>query len=89
MNALAEQIDVSNQNIAIAEAQLRGAAPLSTWRAALFSTIAGRVTLIGSRLSLNRAGVSDNARRPHAPTIYCPPLRRPTRPMSGDGFAAM
>ena len=62
LNALAEQIDVSNQNIAIAEAQLRGArAAINVARAALFPTVTGRVTLIGSRLSLNRAGVSDNA----------------------------
>ena len=37
LNALAEQIDVSNQNIAIAEAQLRGArAAINVARAALF-----------------------------------------------------
>ena len=48
-------------DIAIAEA-LRGArAAINVARAALFPTITGRVTLIGSRLSLNRAGVSDDA----------------------------
>jgi NodT family efflux transporter outer membrane factor (OMF) lipoprotein len=62
LNGLVEQIDVSNQNIAVAEAQLRGArAAVNVARAALWPTITGRVTLIGSRLSLNRAGVSDDA----------------------------
>jgi NodT family efflux transporter outer membrane factor (OMF) lipoprotein len=62
LNALAEQIDVSNQNIALAEAQLRNArAAINVARAALFPTIIGRAVLAGSRPSLNRAGVSDNA----------------------------
>jgi outer membrane protein TolC len=62
LNGLVEQIDVSNQNIAVAEAQLRGArAAINVARAALWPTVSGRVTLLGSRPSLNRAGVSDNA----------------------------
>jgi NodT family efflux transporter outer membrane factor (OMF) lipoprotein len=62
LNALVEQIDVSNQTIVIAEARLRSArAAINVARAALFPTIAGRVTLTGSRPSLNRAGAGENA----------------------------
>ncbi|HEY7490684.1 MAG TPA: efflux transporter outer membrane subunit [Candidatus Tectomicrobia bacterium] len=62
LNALAEQINVSNQTLAIAEAQLRGArAAVNVARAALFPTITGRITLAGSRQSLHRTGASDNA----------------------------
>ena len=62
LNALAEQIEVSNQNIAVAEAQLRSArAAINVTRAALFPTVTGRVTLAGSRPSLSRAGAGQNA----------------------------
>jgi outer membrane protein TolC len=61
LNALTEQIDVSNQNIALAEAQLRSArAAINVARAALFPTITGRAALAGSRPSQNRAGAGNN-----------------------------
>src|SRR5262249_13865453 len=42
LNALEEQVDVSNQTLAVAEAQLRGArAAIGVARAALFPTVAG------------------------------------------------
>jgi NodT family efflux transporter outer membrane factor (OMF) lipoprotein len=67
LNALAEQINVSNQNIAVAEAQLRGArAAINVARAALLPTITGRVTLTGSRPSLNRPGVQNASEAPRA-----------------------
>ena len=64
LNALAEQIDVSNQNIALAEAQLRSArAAINVARAALFPTIIGRAALVGSRPSLNRAATPPPPKR--------------------------
>jgi NodT family efflux transporter outer membrane factor (OMF) lipoprotein len=67
LNALAEQINVSNQNIAVAEAQLRGArAAINVARAALLPTITGRVTLTGARPSLNRPGVQNASEVPRA-----------------------
>jgi NodT family efflux transporter outer membrane factor (OMF) lipoprotein len=62
LNILAEQVDVSNQNIATAEARLRGAlATIRVARAALFPTITGTATAAGSRQSENRASSGSGA----------------------------
>ena len=56
LNALAEQVNVANQNIAAAEARLRGArASVRVARAALFPTVTGGVEISGMRQSANRA----------------------------------
>src|SRR5712691_2155794 len=60
LNALEEQVDVSNQTLAVAEAQLRGArAAIGVARAPLFPTVTGTATVTGSRQSLNRPGASN------------------------------
>jgi len=62
LNALEEQIDVSNQNLVVAEAQLRSArAAITVARASLFPTVTGNAAVVGARQSLNRSGASDNA----------------------------
>jgi NodT family efflux transporter outer membrane factor (OMF) lipoprotein len=62
LNALQEQIDVSNQTLAVAEAQLRAArATINVARASLFPTVTGTVTATGSRPSLNRSGSGTNS----------------------------
>lgn len=62
LNALQEQIDVSNQTLAAAEAQLRAArATINVARAALYPTVTGTATATGSRPSLNRAGSGSGA----------------------------
>jgi NodT family efflux transporter outer membrane factor (OMF) lipoprotein len=61
LNALEEQVEVSNQTLAVAEAQLRGArAAIGVARAALFPTVTGTASVTGARQSLNRAGASSN-----------------------------
>jgi len=61
LNALEEQVDVSNQTLAVAEAQLRGArAAIGVARAALFPTVTGTASVTGARQSLNRSGASSN-----------------------------
>jgi NodT family efflux transporter outer membrane factor (OMF) lipoprotein len=60
LNALQEQVDVSNQTLAVAEAQLRGArAAVSVARAALFPIVTAGASVSGARQSLNRPGVSN------------------------------
>jgi NodT family efflux transporter outer membrane factor (OMF) lipoprotein len=60
LNALEEQVDVSNQTLAVAEAQLRGArAAVSVARAALFPTVTAGASISGARQSLNRPGASN------------------------------
>ena len=60
LNALEEQVDISNQTLAVAEAQLRGArAAIGVAQAALFPTVTGTPSVIGSRQSQNRPGVSN------------------------------
>src|SRR5262252_4871568 len=60
LNALEEQVDVSNQTLAVAEAQLRGArAAIGVAQAALFPTVTGTPSAIASRQSQNRPGVSN------------------------------
>ena len=55
LNALEEQIDVSNQNLAAAEAQLRGArAAIRVSRSGLFPTVSGSASVTGSMISSNR-----------------------------------
>ncbi|MBM3223572.1 MAG: efflux transporter outer membrane subunit [Candidatus Tectomicrobia bacterium] len=68
LHALHEQIDVSNQTLAAAEAQLRGArAAINVARAATFPTVTGTVTATGTRPSLNRsASGSSSASSPRA-----------------------
>ena len=57
LNALQEQVDISNQTLAVAEAQLRGArASIGVARAALYPTVTGAASVTGERLSQNRAG---------------------------------
>src|SRR5262245_11413692 len=61
LNALEEQVDVSNQTLAVAEAQLRGArAAIGVARAALYPTVTGTASVTGARQSLNRSGASSN-----------------------------
>jgi len=61
LNALQEQVDVSNQTLAVAEAQLRGArAAIGVVRAPLFPTVTSTVTATGTRQSLNRAAAGQN-----------------------------
>lgn len=63
LNALAEQVEVSNQNLAAAEARLRGAlATTRVARAALSPTLTGSVAPGGVRQSANRPGGSGEAR---------------------------
>jgi NodT family efflux transporter outer membrane factor (OMF) lipoprotein len=60
LNALQEQVDISNQTLAVAEAQLRGArAAIGVARAALFPTVTGTASAIGAHQSENRPGVTD------------------------------
>ena len=60
LNALQEQVDISNQTLAVAEAQLRGArAAIGVARAALYPTVTGGVSVTGERQSQNRAGVTN------------------------------
>src|SRR6266446_4532543 len=60
LNALEEQVDVSNQTLAVAEAQLRGArAAIGVARAALFPTVTAGASVSGARQSLNRPGASN------------------------------
>jgi NodT family efflux transporter outer membrane factor (OMF) lipoprotein len=61
LSALEEQVDVSNQTLAVAEAQLRGArAAISVARAALFPTVTGSAIVAGSRQSQNRPSTGQN-----------------------------
>src|SRR5215813_10063231 len=61
LNALEEQIDVSNQTLAVAEAQLRNAlAAISVARAPLYPTVTGNAAASGSRQSQNRASAGQN-----------------------------
>ena len=63
LNALEEQVDISNQTLAIAEAQLRGArAAIRVARAALFPTVTGTASATGAHQSENRPGVTDASR---------------------------
>jgi NodT family efflux transporter outer membrane factor (OMF) lipoprotein len=60
LTALAEQVDISNQTLVVAEAQLRSArAAITVARAALFPTVTAGASITGSRQSQNRAGVSN------------------------------
>ena len=60
LNALQEQVDISNQTLAVAEAQLRGArASIGVARAPLYPTVTGAASVTGERLSQNRAGVTN------------------------------
>ena len=60
LNALEEQVDVSNQTLAVAEAQLRGArAAIGVAQAALFPTVTASASVTGSRQSLNRPGATN------------------------------
>jgi NodT family efflux transporter outer membrane factor (OMF) lipoprotein len=60
LNALEEQVDVSNQTLAVAEAQLRGArAAIGVARAALSPTVTAGASVSGARQSLNRPGASN------------------------------
>jgi NodT family efflux transporter outer membrane factor (OMF) lipoprotein len=67
LNALAEQIDISNQTLAIAEAQLRGArAAIGVARAALFPTVTGTASADGVHQSENRPGVTNPSSKTRA-----------------------
>lgn len=61
LNALVEQVSVSNQTLAVAEAQWRGArAAIGLARAAHFPTVTASAAATGSRPSLNRTGGGQN-----------------------------
>jgi NodT family efflux transporter outer membrane factor (OMF) lipoprotein len=67
LNALAAQVDVSNQNIASAEAQFRNArAAIRVARADLFPTITGSATLTRSHLSANAPSGGQGSSRTQA-----------------------
>ena len=67
LNALEEQVDISNQTLAVAEAQLRGArAAIGVARAALFPTVTGTASAIGAHQSENRPGVTDPSSKTRA-----------------------
>jgi NodT family efflux transporter outer membrane factor (OMF) lipoprotein len=60
LNALQEQVDISNQTLTVAEAQLRGArAAIGVARAARYPTAIASASVTGERLSLNRPGVTN------------------------------
>lgn len=60
LNALQEQVDISNQTLAVAEAQLRGArAAIGVARAARYPIVTAAASVTGERLSLNRPGVTN------------------------------
>lgn len=62
LNALQEQIEVSNQTLAVAEAQFRAArAAIGVARAALAPTVNATVAAAGSRASLNRSSAGNDA----------------------------
>jgi NodT family efflux transporter outer membrane factor (OMF) lipoprotein len=62
LNALAEEVDVANQNLKIAEARLREARAMVRFnRAALFPTISASVGASSVRESANRPFLSSNA----------------------------
>jgi NodT family efflux transporter outer membrane factor (OMF) lipoprotein len=67
LNALAEQVDISNQTLAVAEAQLRAArATIGVARAALFPTVAGTAEASGAHQSENRPGVTNPSSKTRA-----------------------
>ena len=67
LNALEEQVDISNQTLAVAEAQLRGArAAIGVARAALFPTVTGTASAIGEHQSENRPGVTNPSSKTRA-----------------------
>lgn len=82
LNALAAQVEVSNQNLAAAAARLRGArAAVRMARAALVPTVTGQVAVSGLRQSANRGtGGGEAASDPRAnlrlplDTSYTPDL---------------
>jgi NodT family efflux transporter outer membrane factor (OMF) lipoprotein len=60
LNALQEQVDISNQTLAVAEAQLRGArAAIGVARAARYPIVTASASVTGERLSLNRPGATN------------------------------
>jgi NodT family efflux transporter outer membrane factor (OMF) lipoprotein len=60
LNTLQEQVDISNQTLAVAEAQLRGArAAIGVARAARYPLVTASASVTGERLSLNRPGVTN------------------------------
>ncbi|MBZ5602576.1 MAG: efflux transporter outer membrane subunit [Acidobacteriia bacterium] len=64
LNALEEQIDINNQNIAAQEAQLRGArAAIRVARSGLYPTVSGGTSVLGSGSSgsLGRGAASQSA----------------------------
>jgi NodT family efflux transporter outer membrane factor (OMF) lipoprotein len=67
LTALEEQVDISNQTLVVAEAQLRSArAAITVARAALFPTVTAGASITGSRQSQNRSGVSNPSSATHA-----------------------
>jgi NodT family efflux transporter outer membrane factor (OMF) lipoprotein len=67
LNALQEQVDISNQTLAIAEAQLRAArAAIGVAWASLFPTVAGTASASGAHQSENRPGVTNPSSRTRA-----------------------
>jgi NodT family efflux transporter outer membrane factor (OMF) lipoprotein len=67
LNALQEQVDISNQTLAIAEAQFRAArAAIGVARASLFPTVAGTASASGAHQSENRPGVTNPSSKTRA-----------------------
>ena len=73
LNALEDQIAVSNQTLKAAQAQFAEArAAVSTVRASYFPTVTGSASVSGNRLSQNRALASVNARGNYADYQFPP-----------------
>ncbi len=76
LNALEERIDVSNQNIALAEAQFRGArAAVRGARADFFPTVTASASVTRSQGSAARSTTGASTSTPTAPTtVYALPV---------------
>jgi NodT family efflux transporter outer membrane factor (OMF) lipoprotein len=73
LNALEEQVSVSNQTLAQAEAQFRGArATVREARASLFPTVSAGASVTESRASVNRS--TSTATRSGSATVYQVPI---------------
>jgi NodT family efflux transporter outer membrane factor (OMF) lipoprotein len=75
LNALEEQVAVSNQTLAQAEAQFRGArAAVAGARAALFPTVTAGASVTTSRTSAGRAATATGSGSSGTATIYQVPI---------------
>ena len=75
LNALEEQVNVSNQRIAEAEAQFRGArAAVKLARAGLFPTVTAGAAVTESRAAASRTGASNGTSQSGTTTVYQLPV---------------